>query len=336
MKPGAGAGDVSLQRAADRGKRGRDADLRAWRSPGFRKSDHQYHRDEGKRDALPLRAFGEVRWQNGSTPTDRTLTGQLAEPSGLGSLMDYNAREYSPLLGRFLSADTIVPKPGDHQSMNRYAYVENSPIRFSDSTGHSIDGFTPNWSEYIWYAAVIMAAGSVTYYSDSKTTAQTAQAIRALETLVRIHVETKPQLTNTSHGDTPILKLPTLMDFPLGPSNTPLPTVEKFPLRQESISLIYTTPLDTGSTTGMSQPPLYLESSSNAHDRNVRATVQLWKMNRRQERGWGKYVEDYKSGSGGSEGGINERGDLSWEDLQELAREYLDLEQDAKPSDRNK
>ena len=53
--------------------------------------------------------FGEVRWQNGSTPTDRTFTGQLAEPSGLGSLMNYNAREYSPVLGRFLSADSIVP-----------------------------------------------------------------------------------------------------------------------------------------------------------------------------------------------------------------------------------
>ena len=56
--------------------------------------------------------FGETRWVSGTMPTNRTYTGQLAEPNGLGSLMDYNAREYSPLLGRFISADTIVPKPG--------------------------------------------------------------------------------------------------------------------------------------------------------------------------------------------------------------------------------
>ena len=80
--------------------------------------------------------FGEVRWQNGSTPTDRTFTGQLAEPSGLGSLMNYNAREYSPVLGRFLSADTIVPNPGSSQSLNRYSYVENSPLIHIDPSGH--------------------------------------------------------------------------------------------------------------------------------------------------------------------------------------------------------
>ena len=65
--------------------------------------------------------FGEVRWQNGTIPTDRTFTSQLAEPTGLGSLMNYNAREYSPVLGRFLSADTIVPKASAPQSFNRYS-----------------------------------------------------------------------------------------------------------------------------------------------------------------------------------------------------------------------
>ena len=79
--------------------------------------------------------FGEVRYSSGSTPTDRTFTGQMVEPSGLGSLMDYNAREYSPLLGRFLSADTIVPNPTNPNSLNRYSYVENSPIQYNDPSG---------------------------------------------------------------------------------------------------------------------------------------------------------------------------------------------------------
>ncbi len=48
----------------------------------------------------------------------------------------YNARYYLPGAGRFLSADTLVPDPQNPQSFNRYAYVLNSPINFSDPTGH--------------------------------------------------------------------------------------------------------------------------------------------------------------------------------------------------------
>jgi hypothetical protein len=71
--------------------------------------------------------------------------------------MDYQARYYDPRLGRFVSADTVVPEPGNPQSLNRYSYVNNSPLRFNDPTGHSrplppcsicqvkID--TSNWSD---------------------------------------------------------------------------------------------------------------------------------------------------------------------------------------------
>jgi hypothetical protein len=43
---------------------------------------------------------------------------------------------YSPLLGRFLSADSIVPRPGDPQSLNRFSYVSNSPLSRVDPSGH--------------------------------------------------------------------------------------------------------------------------------------------------------------------------------------------------------
>ncbi|MCL6510505.1 MAG: hypothetical protein K6U78_07445 [Anaerolineae bacterium] len=52
-------------------------------------------------------------------------TGQREE-AGVG-LYDYNARMYSPLLGRFLSADPLVPRPDDPQSFNRYSYARHSP-----------------------------------------------------------------------------------------------------------------------------------------------------------------------------------------------------------------
>jgi len=81
--------------------------------------------------------WGESRWSSGTLPTDRKLTGQRSEEATLGSLYDYGARAYSPRLGRFLSADTIVPSPGDPQSLNRYAYVRNNPLRYTDPTGHA-------------------------------------------------------------------------------------------------------------------------------------------------------------------------------------------------------
>jgi hypothetical protein len=39
-------------------------------------------------------------------------------------------------MGRFIQPDTIVPNPGDVQSFDRYAYVNNNPLRYTDPTGH--------------------------------------------------------------------------------------------------------------------------------------------------------------------------------------------------------
>jgi len=51
-------------------------------------------------------------------------------------LLFYNARWYDPVIGRFISADTIVPQPGNPQSLNRYSYTANNPLRFVDPSGH--------------------------------------------------------------------------------------------------------------------------------------------------------------------------------------------------------
>jgi hypothetical protein len=46
------------------------------------------------------------------------------------------ARFYDPALGRWLSADTLVPDPANPQSLNRYSWVLANPLRFVDPTGH--------------------------------------------------------------------------------------------------------------------------------------------------------------------------------------------------------
>lgn len=79
--------------------------------------------------------FGSPRVQTGTLKTDYRFTGQRSEEANFGSLYDYGARFYSPVLGRFLSPDTIIPAPDNPQSLNRYSYVRNSPLRLIDPSG---------------------------------------------------------------------------------------------------------------------------------------------------------------------------------------------------------
>jgi len=51
-------------------------------------------------------------------------------------LYNYRARLYDPLLGRFISADSIVPEPGNLQAFNRYSYCVNNPLVYVDPSGH--------------------------------------------------------------------------------------------------------------------------------------------------------------------------------------------------------
>jgi hypothetical protein len=52
--------------------------------------------------------------------------------------VDYDARFYDPLLGMFVQADTMIPGIGKSQTCNRYSYVNNNPVKYSDPTGHCI------------------------------------------------------------------------------------------------------------------------------------------------------------------------------------------------------
>ncbi len=45
----------------------------------------------------------------------------------------------SPYINHFIQPDSIIPNPSNPQSWNRYSYVQNSPINYSDPTGHRID-----------------------------------------------------------------------------------------------------------------------------------------------------------------------------------------------------
>jgi RHS repeat-associated protein len=81
--------------------------------------------------------FGESRLPAANMLTDKLFTGQR-EIVELG-IYHYGARFYSPKLGRFLSADTIVPGYANPQSLNRFSYTLNNPIRYNDPSGHCVE-----------------------------------------------------------------------------------------------------------------------------------------------------------------------------------------------------
>jgi len=65
-------------------------------------------------------------------------------------LVHMNGRIYDPLLGRFLSADIVVQAPGNLQAYNRYSYVMNNPVTYTDPTGFFWDPDSGWWSASEW------------------------------------------------------------------------------------------------------------------------------------------------------------------------------------------
>ena len=47
---------------------------------------------------------------------------------------------YDPVIGRFVTADSIVEDFFAPQTLNRYSYVRNNPLKFTDPSGHTTVG----------------------------------------------------------------------------------------------------------------------------------------------------------------------------------------------------
>ncbi len=91
--------------------------------------------DGDKLSELRYKAWGETRYSLTSAVTDRRYTGQIEE-SSLG-LYFFNARWYDAALGRWAQPDSIVPLGSQGvQAWDRYAFVNNNPLRYNDPTGH--------------------------------------------------------------------------------------------------------------------------------------------------------------------------------------------------------
>jgi len=78
------------------------------------------------------KAWGETR--AGSVQTRYQYTGQYNQVE-LG-IYYYNARWYDSSLGRFTSADTLIPDPNNTLDWDRYSYARNNPLTYADPSGH--------------------------------------------------------------------------------------------------------------------------------------------------------------------------------------------------------
>jgi RHS repeat-associated protein len=100
---------------------------------------------------LSFGAFGGRRnggtWTGSPTSSDQIAIASTSRLAFTGheqldhlDLVHMNGRVYQPLLGRFISADPFVQDPFNSQSLNRYSYVFNNPLTFTDPSGFQAAG----------------------------------------------------------------------------------------------------------------------------------------------------------------------------------------------------
>jgi len=111
-------------------------------------------------ERLAYDPWGKRRTEDGSSTAD-DVDGKVDNKGFTGhemldqlDLVHMNGRVYDPLTARFISADPHVTDPNNGQSYNRYAYVWNNPLGYTDPTG---------FDNVVTHPAVIVSGSSGNY-----------------------------------------------------------------------------------------------------------------------------------------------------------------------------
>jgi RHS repeat-associated protein len=94
-------------------------------------------------ERMAYEPFGKRRAAGGAIDANGTLSGintnrgytNHEELDSLG-LVHMNGRVYDPSIGRFINPDPTVPYKNDLQSINRFSYTRNNPLRYIDLSGY--------------------------------------------------------------------------------------------------------------------------------------------------------------------------------------------------------
>ncbi|WP_241970898.1 RHS repeat domain-containing protein [Pseudidiomarina donghaiensis] len=92
-------------------------------------------------------------------PTEQGFTGHR-QMDALG-IVHMKGRIYDPTLGRFLQADPFVQAPKNSQNYNRYSYVLNNPMSYTDPSGYFFKSLFKGIKKY-WR---VIAAAVVSYFT---------------------------------------------------------------------------------------------------------------------------------------------------------------------------
>jgi len=78
---------------------------------------------------------------------DRGFTGH--EHLYAVNLINMNGRVYDPIVSRMLSPDNFIQAPGFSQSLNRYSYCWNNPLKYTDPSGNELG--VENRNNWFWW-----------------------------------------------------------------------------------------------------------------------------------------------------------------------------------------
>lgn len=121
-------------------------------------------------ERLSYDAWGKRRFPNGtddptgsiSSTTTRGFTGH--EMIDDVDLVNMNGRVYEPTIGRFLSPDPFIQDVTNTQNLNRYTYVNNNPLSYTDPSGYffkKLFGFFAKALKKFWKPLLAIAVAIV-------------------------------------------------------------------------------------------------------------------------------------------------------------------------------
>jgi RHS repeat-associated protein len=107
-----------------------------------------FHNDLSGSPAMATDAAGQMLWKESYRPygskhtngaeSNKDAIGFTGRPFDAATGLSYmDARYYDPVLGRFMGVDPAAAAPGNVHSINRYAYANNSPLKYVDPDGNS-------------------------------------------------------------------------------------------------------------------------------------------------------------------------------------------------------
>ena len=137
-------------------------------------------------ERLGYDAWGKRRNANG-TDSVTQLTSNITHHGYTGhqmndsmGLINMNGRWYDPTLGRFMQADPTIDGMANLQGYNRYSYVANNPLSYTDPSGYK-KFWNQKWFRKAVMAVIVVAA--VVYTGGAAASWALSSGIQATATI---------------------------------------------------------------------------------------------------------------------------------------------------------